>query len=70
MSFGNLKVFTGIQEILILALMLISIITLFYLDLEITYKIGIMVIVFIIIVLSTMAAQLLRIQKENLKSRN
>jgi len=68
MSFGNLKVFTGIQEMLILALMLISIVALFYLDVELTFKIGIIVIVFVIIVLSTMAAQLLRIQKENIKS--
>ncbi|MDD3791598.1 MAG: hypothetical protein PHY74_00525 [Candidatus Bathyarchaeota archaeon] len=68
MSFGNLKVFTGIQEMLILALMLISILALFYLDIEFTYKIGIIAIVFVIIVLSTMAAQLLRIQKENIKS--
>jgi len=68
MSFGNLKVFTGIQEMLILALMLISILALFYLDIEFTYKIGIIAIVFVIIVLSTMAAQLLRIQKENIKT--
>ncbi len=68
MSFGNLKVFTGIQEMLILALMLISIVALFYLDVELTFKIGIIVIVFVIIVLSTMAAQLLRIQKENIKT--
>lgn len=68
MSFGNLKVFTGIQEMLILALMLISILALFYLDVEFTFKIGIIVIVFVIIVLSTMAAQLLKIQKENIKS--
>ena len=64
LSFGNIKVFNGIQEALVLALMLVSVLALFYVDMDITYKIGIAVIVFTIIFLVTLAATLLRQQKE------
>jgi protein-S-isoprenylcysteine O-methyltransferase Ste14 len=64
LSFGNIKVFNGIQEALVLALMLISVLALFYVDMDITYKIGIAVIVFAIIFLATLATTLLRQQKE------
>ena len=64
MSFGSLKVFNGIQEALVLGLMLVSVIALFYVDMEIPYKIGIAVIVFTIIFLATLAATLLRQQRE------
>ena len=64
MSFGNLKVFNGIQEALVLGLMLVSVLALFYVDMDITYKIGIAVIVFTIIFLATLAATLLRQQRE------
>ena len=64
MSFGNLKVFNGIQEALVLALMLVSVLVLFYVNIDFTYKIGIAVIVFTIIFLATLAATLLRQQKE------
>jgi hypothetical protein len=63
-SFGNLKVFSGIQEALVLALMLVSVFALFYVDMNLTYKIGIAVIVFAIIFLATLAATLLRQQRE------
>jgi protein-S-isoprenylcysteine O-methyltransferase Ste14 len=64
LSFGNLKVFNGIQEALVLGLMLVSVLALFYVDMDITYKIGIAVIVFTIIFLATLAATLLRQQRE------
>ena len=59
-----MKVFNGIQEALVLALMLISVLALFYVNMDITYKIGIGVMVFTIIFLATLAATLLRQQKE------
>jgi len=64
LSFGSLKVFNGIQEALVLGLMLVSVLALFYVDMEISYKIGIAVIVFTIIFLATLAATLLRQQRE------
>ncbi|HEX7482587.1 MAG TPA: hypothetical protein VF350_03875 [Candidatus Bathyarchaeia archaeon] len=64
MSFGNMKVFNGIQEALVLGLMLVTVLTLFYVNIDITYKIGIAAIVFTIIFLATLAATLLRQQKE------
>jgi cbb3-type cytochrome oxidase subunit 3 len=59
-----MKVFNGIQEALVLALMLVSVLVLFYVNIDFTYKIGIAVIVFTIIFLATLAATLLRQQKE------
>jgi hypothetical protein len=59
-----MKVFNGVQEALVLALMLVSVLALFYVDMDITYKIGIAVIVFAIIFLATLAATLLRQQRE------
>jgi hypothetical protein len=59
-----MKVFNGIQEALVLGLMLVTILTLFYVNIDITYKIGIAAIVFTIIFLTTLAATLLRQQKE------
>jgi len=64
LSFGSLKVFNGIQEALVLGLMLVSVLALFYVDMDISYKIGIAVIVFTIIFLATLAATLLRQQRE------
>jgi len=59
-----MKVFNGIQEALVLALMLVTILTLFYVNIDITYKIGIAAVVFTIIFLATLAATLLRQQRE------
>ena len=64
LSLGNLKVFSGIQEALILALMLVSMFVLFYVDIDWVFKIGIAMIVFAIIFLATLAAALLRQQRE------
>jgi len=69
MSFGDIqKVFSGVQEVLVLALMLLSIFALFYIDLAIVYKVGIAVLAFSVIFLSTLAAQILRQQKEARKA--
>ena len=59
-----MKVFNGLQEALVLALMLVTVLTLFYVNIDITYKIGIAAIVFTIIFLATLAATLLRQQRE------
>jgi hypothetical protein len=66
MSFGNaMKNFGSVQEVLVLALMLVSVFALFYVDLDIMYKVGIGVLVFSVIFLTTLAAQILRQQKES-----
>ena len=66
MSLGNpLKNFGGVQEVLVLTLMLVSIFALFYVDIDVTYKIGIAVLVFSVIFLTTLATQILRQEKEN-----
>jgi preprotein translocase subunit YajC len=67
MSFGT-KVFSGVQEVLVLALMLVSVFALFYFDISIMYKVGIAVIVFSVIFLITLATQILRQQKESKKA--
>ncbi|MGD0995038.1 MAG: hypothetical protein ABR909_05885 [Candidatus Bathyarchaeia archaeon] len=63
MSFGT-KVFSGVQEVFILALMIVAVFGLFYVGINIMYKVGIAVIVFSIIFLMTLATQILRQQKE------
>lgn len=69
-SFGNVtRIFSGIQEILVLALMMVSVFALIYVEMDITYKIGIAVLAFTIIFLATLATQILRQQKEALKAR-
>ena len=67
MSFGTSKVFSGVQEALILALMLVSVFAVLYLDMGIMYKVGIVAIVFTMIFLMTLATQILREQKEKIK---
>jgi len=59
-----MKVFNGLQEALVLALMLVTVLTLFYVKIDIIYKIGIAAVVFTIIFLTTLAATLLRQQRE------
>jgi protein-S-isoprenylcysteine O-methyltransferase Ste14 len=64
LSFGALKVFSGIQQALVLALMLVSMLVVFYVNIDWKYKIGIAVIVLAVIFLSTLAATLLQQQRE------
>lgn len=61
LGLGNMS---GLQEILVLALMLVSILALFFSDIEFTYKIGIAALAFSIIFLSSLANQLLSQEKE------
>jgi hypothetical protein len=58
---GNLS---GVQEILVLALMLVSIFALFFSDIELAYKIGIAALAFSVIFLTSLASQLLKQEKE------
>jgi len=51
---------SGIQEVLVLALMIVSIFALFFSDLELVYKIGIAALVFSLIFLTSLAGQLLK----------
>lgn len=67
MSFGTSKVFSGVQEALILALMLVSVFAVLYLDMGIMYKVGIVAIVFTMIFLMTLATQILREQNDKIK---
>ncbi len=69
MSFGNsLKSLGTVQEALILGLMIVSMFALFYFDIDFTYKIGIAAIAFAIILLTSIASQLLSMQKEAAKA--
>jgi hypothetical protein len=61
LGLGNMS---GVQEILMLALMLVSILALFFSDLEFTYKISIAALAFSIIFLTSLASQLLNQEKE------
>ena len=67
-SFGNMaRVFSGVQEILVLALMMVSVFALIYVEMDLTYKIGIAVLTFTIIFLATLATQIIRQQKEAIR---
>ena len=61
----GLKSLSSVQEILVLALMLVSVFAIFYSDMELTYKIGIAVLVFSVIFLTSLATQVLKQEKEN-----
>jgi hypothetical protein len=64
MSFGGMKVFNGVQEALVLALMLVFILVLFYVNIDFSYKIFIGVIVFATMFLAILAATLMAQQRE------
>jgi len=64
MSFGNLKVFSGIQEALILALNARYRLALFYVEMDVIYKVTLGVFAFTIIFLATLASAILKQQKE------
>jgi hypothetical protein len=67
-SFGNaLKNFGVIQEALVLGLMVVSMFAIFYFDIDVGYKIGIAAIAFAVIILTSIASQLLNLQKEAAK---
>jgi protein-S-isoprenylcysteine O-methyltransferase Ste14 len=52
------------QEILVLALMLVFVFAVLYSDIELIYKIGIAVLVFSIIILTSVADQVLKQEEE------
>ena len=66
LGLGNLST---VQEVLVLALMLVSVFALFFSDIELTYKIGIAVLAFSLIFLTSLASQLLKQEKEQNKLR-
>jgi hypothetical protein len=71
MSLGNsTKNLGAVQEILVLALMITSMLVLFYVKIDLTYKIGIVVLVFAIVFLTTLANQILKMQAEAKKQRS
>ena len=53
-----------VQEVLVLALMLVFVFAVLYSNIELTYKIGIAVLVFSIIFLISVAGQVLKQEKE------
>ncbi len=67
MSFGTSKVFGTVTEAFILALMLVSVFAVLYINMAIMYKVGVVAIVFTMIFLMTIASQILREQKETRK---
>ncbi len=67
MSFFKLGV-DGIQEALTLALMIVFFFAVIYSNIELTYKIGIGVLVFAVIFITGLASQALKQQKEQDKT--
>jgi hypothetical protein len=61
LGLGNLST---VQEVLVLALMLVSVFALFFSDIEFTYKIGIAALAFSVIFLTSLASQVLKQEKE------
>jgi hypothetical protein len=61
LGLGNLST---VQEVLVLALMLVSVFALFFSDMDFAYKLGIAVLAFSVIFLTSLASQLLKQEKE------
>ena len=57
-----------VQEVLVLALMLVLVFAVFYSDIELTYKIGISVLVVTVILLTSVAGQVLKQEEEKRRS--
>jgi len=68
LSFGGLKELSGIQQALVLGLLLVSILTIYYVDISWTFKLGIGVLTFALIFLVVSATALLRQQSEMRKA--
>jgi hypothetical protein len=66
LGLGNMS---SVQEALVLALMLVSVFALFFSDIELTYKIGIVALSFTVIFLTSLASQLLKQEEEQSKLR-
>ena len=61
LGLGNMS---SVQEVLVLGLMIVSILALFFSDIDFTYKIGIAVLAFSLIFLTSLASQLLNQEKQ------
>ena len=61
LGLGNLS---SVQEALVLALMLVSVFALFFSNIDLTYKIGIVALAFTVIFLTSLASQLLKQEEE------
>jgi len=60
-----MKNFGVVEEALVMALMLVSVFVIFYIpDIDMTYRIGIVVMAFAVIFLSMLASIILKMQKE------
>ena len=69
LSFGNsLRGLGLVQEILVLCVMFVSIFSLFYFDFDWKVKIGIIAFTIMLLILASIASQLLSIQKEIAKT--
>ena len=62
-----MKNFSGVEQALMLVLMMIALLTLIYAPIDLIYRIGIVVFAFSVMFLATLAIQILRAQKEALK---
>jgi hypothetical protein len=68
-SFGDsLKSLGFVQEALILGVMVVSIFSLLYFDFDWKVKVGITAIAIALLMLTSIASQLLKIQKETIKA--
>jgi len=70
LSFGGLKELSAIQQALVFGLLLVSILTIYYVDISWTFKLGIGVLTFALIFLVISATALLRQQKEMRKAQS
>jgi len=65
MSFGNIRILSGVQEVLSLVLMIVAMMAVIYLpDIDLMVRVGIAVFAFAIIMLINLATALLRQQKD------
>jgi NADH:ubiquinone oxidoreductase subunit 6 (subunit J) len=65
MSFGNLRMLSGVQEVLSLVLMIVAMMAVIYLpDIDLVVRVGIAVFAFAVIMLVNLATALLKQQKE------
>jgi hypothetical protein len=69
MSFGGIRVFNGVLDLLVLVLMMVAMLALLYADISLTYKVFIGAVSFLVFILITLATQILRQQKELHKQR-
>lgn len=65
MSFGNIRMLSGVQEVLSLVLMIVAMMAVIYLpDIDLMVRVGIAVFAFAVIMLVNLATALLKQQKE------